>query len=298
MPNTLEELKKAVSELDFQSLTFTVALVCLTILGSFILYRVFIASLRNFEHYLVESKKRSHRPTQAQRVKMVIGLFRQTGTVLLVLVTGVIVLDEIGVDIRPILAGAGVVGLAVGFGAQSLVKDFFTGLCLILENQVTIGDWVAINGKSGSVEILNFRITVLRDAEGAIHVFPNSSINAISNHTHGWSAAVLDLPVPPEQDYEKAAVVFRDLGEEMRQDEAWKDVITDDLEVLGVQDLSDRGMVMRVKIKTVPGSHWSLSREFRRRLKARWDELGFAIPKTTQHMVMLGGPPPQEPVST
>ncbi len=277
-------------KIDVQAITFTALTVFLTIIGALILHRIFVGSLKKFEEVLVESKKRSHRPSQAQRVQTVVGLIRQVGAVLLGLTTGMLVLDTLGVDIRPILAGAGVVGLAVGFGAQSLVKDFFTGLCLILENQVTIGDFVQINGQSGTVEVLNFRITVLRDLEGTVHVIPNGTIGSVSNYTHGWSAAVLDLPVPAEQDYEEAARLFRKMGEELRADEAWKDVIIEDLEVMGVQDLSERGMVMRIRLKTVPGSQWSLSREFRRRLKEHWDQEGLEIPKTTQNLKLMAAP--------
>lgn len=275
---------RGLGEIDLQLITFTALTVVLTLLAALVLHRVFIKSLMKFEEMLVESKKRSHRPSQAQRVQTVVGLIRQLGTVLLGLITGVIVLDLIGVDIRPILAGAGVVGLAVGFGAQSLVKDFFTGLCLILENQVTIGDFVKVKGLSGTVETLNFRIMVLRDLEGTVHVIPNGTIDTVSNFTHGWSAMVLDLPVPPEQDYESTAKLFRDIGKELQEDEAWRDLISEELEILGLQDLSERGMVIRIRIKTIPGSQWSLGREFRRRLKDYWDEQGLEIPKTTQNL--------------
>ena len=261
--------------------------IAVTVLAATLLHKIFARSLRKLESWLVESKLKSHQPNQAQRVKTVVGLVQQVGTIIIVLLTITMVLDEIGLDIRPILAGAGVVGLAIGFGAQSLVKDFFTGFCLIVENQMAIGDWVTIGGKSGTVEVLNFRITVLRDAEGAIHIFPNGTIGMISNSTHNWSAAVLDLPVPDGQSFEQAAARFRKVGAEMRADEAWKDIITEDLEVQGVQDMTERGMIVRVRIKTKPGSHWSTGRNFRQRLIESWATDGMQVPRPTQNLYMV-----------
>ena len=264
-------------------------LVVITIIAALILHRVFLKALSKFEVVLTESKLKSHKPSQAQRVQVVVGLLRQLGTVCISLFTIILVLDEVGLDIRPILAGAGVVGLAVGFGSQSLVKDFFNGLCLILENQITLGDWVTINGKSGTVEVLNFRITVLRDIEGTVHVFPNGTITSLSNSTHGWSAAVLDIPAPHGQTYEEAAAAFLAVGEEMKNDEEFKDIITEGPLVQGVSDINERGMVVRVRIQTTAGSHWSTGREFRKRLAEYWKNQGCELPRPSQSLYVLRG---------
>lgn len=276
------------SKIDLHQLAFTGVTVLLTLLGAFILYRVMVKSMTTFEAFLEDSKMKSHRPAQAQRVKTVVGMIRQLCTVCLAVLTGVLVLDELGVDIRPILAGAGVVGLAVGFGAQSLVKDFFTGLCLILENQVTIGDWVEINGKSGAVEVLNFRITALRDVDGTLHIIPNGTITTISNSTHGYSAIVLDLAVPRELTFEKATAQFKQVYREMKADDAWNAKLhNEDLEVMGVQDYTDRGMVIRLRMNTDPGAQWAAGREYRGRLKA----LGWDIPTPIQSLKFLNREP-------
>ena len=249
--NMLSYLK--LDEFDPQAIIFK----CLTLLAivvvSYVILRIFERTLRRTGDLIIESKRKSHQPAQAARAQTVLGMIGQVGRVLITAVAMIVLLAELGVDVAPILAGAGVVGLAVGFGAQSLVKDFFSGLCLILENQVTIGDWATINGKSGFVEVLNFRITVLRDVDGTIHVFPNGSINELSNSTHIWSAVVLDIPVPYGQDFEAATQTFQGVAKSMKSTEDWKDKFVEEFEVLGLHDFSDRGMVIRCRIKTVPG---------------------------------------------
>ena len=171
-------------------------------------------------------------------------------------------------------------------------KDFFSGLCLILENQVTIGDWATINGKSGFVEVLNFRITVLRDVDGTIHVFPNGSIKELSNSTHIWSAVVLDIPVPYGQDFEAATQTFRGVAKSMKSTEDWKDKFVEEFEVLGLHDFSDRGMVIRCRIKTVPGVQWAAGREFRSRLYETWKKQGVKVPVTSRTLTISSGEVP------
>ena len=275
------------SQLDPTAVVSKAALVAITVLVAVIIHRICVKALLKFQDILTEAKLKSHKPSQAQRAQVGVGLLRQITTVCIGLFTVMIVLDELGVDIRPILAGAGVVGLAVGFGAQSLVKDFFNGLCLILENQITLGDWVTINGKSGTVEVLNFRITVLRDLEGTIHVFPNGTIDSLSNSTHGWSAAVLDLPVPRGQTFEQAAEVLLGIAKEMKEDSAWKDIVTGEVEVQGVQDINERGMIVRLRMVTAPGSHWSTGRNFRKRLAEYWTNQGYELPRPSQSLYVV-----------
>lgn len=263
----------------------------LTILGvsifGFALYRIMLRFLRDLEKRLEQSKLQSHNPVQAQRVKTIVGLIKQIGGFIIFAFTAVAILNELGVDIKAILAGAGVVGLAVGFGAQSLVRDFFNGFFLIVEDQVAVGDWVSINGKSGHVEILNFRITVLRDLDGATHVIPNGTINQISNYTCKWSAAVLDLPIPPEQGPSQAEAMFHNITNQLRSEPEWETRITSDLEVFGVQDINDRGLLMRVRIKTLPGAQWELGRAFRKKVKEHWDREGWEIPRNGQNFFVF-----------
>ena len=279
-------------EFDPQAIIFK----CLTLLAivvvSYVILRIFERTLRRTGDLIIESKRKSHQPAQAARAQTVLGMIGQVGRVLITAVAMIVLLAELGVDVAPILAGAGVVGLAVGFGAQSLVKDFFSGLCLILENQVTIGDWATINGKSGFVEVLNFRITVLRDVDGTIHVFPNGSIKELSNSTHIWSAVVLDIPVPYGQDFEAATQTFRGVAKSMKSTEDWKDKFVEEFEVLGLHDFSDRGMVIRCRIKTVPGVQWAAGREFRSRLYETWKKQGVKVPVTSRTLTISSGEVP------
>jgi len=288
--NMLSYLK--LDEFDPQAIIFK----CLTLLAivvvSYVILRIFERTLRRTGDLIIESKRKSHQPAQAARAQTVLGMIGQVGRVLITAVAMIVLLAELGVDVAPILAGAGVVGLAVGFGAQSLVKDFFSGLCLILENQVTIGDWATINGKSGFVEVLNFRITVLRDVDGTIHVFPNGSINELSNSTHIWSAVVLDIPVPYGQDFEAATQTFQGVAKSMKSTEDWKDKFVEEFEVLGLHDFSDRGMVIRCRIKTVPGVQWAAGREFRSRLYETWKKQGVKVPVTSRTLTISSGEVP------
>ena len=288
--NMLSYLK--LDEFDPQAIIFK----CLTLLAivvvSYVILRIFERTLRRTGDLIIESKRKSHQPAQAARAQTVLGMIGQVGRVLITAVAMIVLLAELGVDVAPILAGAGVVGLAVGFGAQSLVKDFFSGLCLILETQVTIGDWATINGKSGFVEVLNFRITVLRDVDGTIHVFPNGSINELSNSTHIWSAVVLDIPVPYGQDFEAATQTFQGVAKSMKSTEDWKDKFVEEFEVLGLHDFSDRGMVIRCRIKTVPGVQWAAGREFRSRLYETWKKQGVKVPVTSRTLTISSGEVP------
>ena len=288
--NMLSYLK--LDEFDPQAIIFK----CLTLLAivvvSYVILRIFERTLRRTGDLIIESKRKSHQPAQAARAQTVLGMIGQVGRVLITAVAMIVLLAELGVDVAPILAGAGVVGLAVGFGAQSLVKDFFSGLCLILENQVTIGDWATINGKSGFVEVLNFRITVLRDVDGTIHVFPNGSINELSNSTHSGSAVVLDIPVTYREDCEAATQTFRGVAKSMKSTEDWKDKFVEEFEVLGLHDFSDRGMVIRCRIKTVPGVQWAAGREFRSRLYETWKKQGVKVPVTSRTLTISSGEVP------
>lgn len=288
--NILSYLKP--EEFDPQALIFKCVTLLAIVIVAYLILRIFERTLRRTGDMIVESKKKSHQPAQAARAQTVLGMIGQVGRVLITAVAMVVLLGEIGVDVAPILAGAGVVGLAVGFGAQSLVKDFFSGLCLILENQVTIGDWATINGKSGFVEVLNFRITVLRDLDGTIHVFPNGSINELSNSTHVWSAAVLDIPVPYGQNFETASNTFLAIAKSMKSDEYWNEKFVEDFEVLGLQEFTDRGMVIRCRIKTIPGVQWAAGREFRSRLYETWKKQGIKVPVTSRTLTINGGDVP------
>lgn len=181
-------------------------------------------------------------------------------------------------DIGPILAGFGILGLAVSFGAQSLVKDFISGFFILLEDQFAVGDVIEVAGKSGTVEKMTLRVVVLRDLKGTVHVVPNSEIKVVSNMTRGWSRAVIDVGIAYDTDLDRAIAIVRDEAARFSEDPAWKDQLDTPLEVPGVESLGDSSIVIRVLARTQPGSQWGVAREFRRRIKMRLDHEGLEIP--------------------
>jgi small conductance mechanosensitive channel len=188
------------------------------------------------------------------------------------------ILRELGIEIGPILAGVGVAGLAVGFGAQSLVKDFLAGMFVLIENQYHVGDVAKMAGVAGVVEKVTLRATTLRDLEGNVHQIPNGSIDVVTNMTKQYSRYVLDIGVAYKENVDEVMSVLRGLGEELAADPQYSDVITAPMEVLGVEDFGDSAVVIRVRFTTVPIQQWTVAREFRRRVKNAFDERGIEIP--------------------
>lgn len=185
---------------------------------------------------------------------------------------------NIFINIGPLLAGAGILGLAVSFGAQSLVKDIISGFFFLVENQFAIGDVVEAAGKSGVVERITLRVVMLRDVEGTVHIIPNGEIKVVSNKTRGWARAVIDVGVAYDADIDRAIEVVRSEADRLSSDPTWKLQLDGPLEVWGVESLSDNGVVIRTVARTRPGSQWNAAREFRRRLKIRLDAEGIEIP--------------------
>ena len=218
-------------------------------------------------------------PSESEkRVETIIRLLKQ-GMLLALWVTAfLIILKEIGVDIAPILASAGIVGLAVGFGAQNLVRDFLSGFFIILENQIRIGDVAIINGTGGLVDKINFRTTVLRDLNGIVHVFPNGTITTLSNLTNEWSAYVFDIGVAYKEDTDKVIEIMKDVGKEMYEDEEFRHLMLEEPEIFGVDKFGDSAVVIKGRFKTRPIRQWTVGREFLRRLKYAFDENKIEIP--------------------
>jgi small conductance mechanosensitive channel len=188
------------------------------------------------------------------------------------------ILSEVGVDIAPILASAGIVGLAVGFGAQNLVRDVISGFFIVFEDQVRVGDVATINGTGGVVERITLRTIILRDMTGTVHVFPNGTITTLSNLTKGWSAYVFDIGVAYKEETDRVVDVMKRVGAELRADAAYTDKIIEDLEVFGVDQLADSAVVIKARLKTKPIEQWSVGREYMRRLKMAFDADGIEIP--------------------
>jgi small conductance mechanosensitive channel len=203
---------------------------------------------------------------------------RQATGIFLYSITGLILLDQLGVDIGPVLASAGVIGVAIGFGAQSLVKDVISGLFMLLENQIRVNDAVVINGTSGFVEQVNFRTLVLRDLGGVVHVFPNGEINTLSNRTHDWSAYLFDIGVAYKEDTDRVVEVLKRVGSEMYQEEYWQQLMLGELEIFGVDSFGDSAVTIKGRLRTKPIRQWEVGRQFLRRVKQAFDAEGIEIP--------------------
>lgn len=214
----------------------------------------------------------------AKRAETLARLLRQ-GIVIIVWIMGLLlILRQLGIDVGPILASAGIVGLAVGFGAQNLVRDVISGFFMILENQVRVGDVAIINGTGGLVERINFRTIVLRDLAGVVHVFPNGSITTLSNMTREWSAYVFNIGIAYKEDVDRVISVLKQIGKEMREDEKFGPSMQADIEVFGLDKFGDSAVVIQGRLKTLPIKQWEVGREFQRRVKIAFDAEGIEIP--------------------
>jgi small conductance mechanosensitive channel len=189
-----------------------------------------------------------------------------------------IFLKKINIDIAPILAGAGIIGLAVGFGAQELVRDFISGFFILLENQIRTGDVAIINGTGGLVEKIELRTITLRDLSGVVHIFQNGKINSVSNMTKDWSAMVFDIGVAYKEDLNKVMKLMKQVANGMMDDKDFKDNIIEPMEIFGLDSFGDSALVVKGRIKTKPIQQWTIGREYRKRLKEIFDEHNIEIP--------------------
>ena len=232
----------------------------------------------------VESKvaafTRSAQMARAARLRTLLPILRTTLLVTILVITGLIVLSQIGVNIAPLLAGAGVLGVAIGFGSQKLVQDLITGLFLLLENTMQVGDVVVLGGLSGTVETLSIRTIRLRALDGSVHIIPFSSVTTVTNQTRDFSYALVDLPIGLNEEPDHIADLLRGVAKDMRAEPRWRDAITADLEVMGVYAFSDSTWTMRVRIRTEASQRWTVNREFNRRVKYCFDKNAVQSPFT------------------
>jgi small-conductance mechanosensitive channel len=207
------------------------------------------------------------------------------------------VLRELDVDITPVLTGAGIVGLAVGFGAQTLVRDIITGFFLIVEDQVRVGDVAMVNGTGGLVEQINLRTIVLRDFEGVVHVIPNGEIKTLANRTKDFSYYVIDLGVDYGEDTDRVIALIRGAGAELMKDPAFAPFILEPVEVVGVDDFKESSVSVKLRIKTVPLKQWEVGRELRRRIKQTLNREGIRSPSPKLDVTITRRNLPPEPPS-
>ncbi len=247
------------------------------LIGSLLAYRMVQFAVRRMEK-AVEDDDPTTRSEAEKRAETLGRIMRQVSFVLFSLVAGMLIMREMGFEIGPIIAGAGIAGIAVGFGAQNLVRDIITGFFLLLENQIRVGDIVEIAGKSGLVEAVNLRTTVLRDLEGTVHIVPNGVVDTVTNRTREWSRTVLDVGVAYKESVDRVMDVLAGIGEEMRADPEWGPRIREPMDILGVNEFAASSVNIRLTMTVAPQQQWAVGRELRRRIKNRFDELGIEIP--------------------
>jgi small conductance mechanosensitive channel len=268
--------------------------ILLIALVAYVAIRALRFGLGKLEQVLLTWRAREdkERIANEKRVKTLTGLLR-TICLTLVWVVGIVMsLDQIGLDITPILAGAGIVGLAVGFGAQNLVRDIINGFFVILENQVRVGDVAIVNGTGGLVEAISFRTITLRDLSGTVHIFPHGTVTTLANMTKGWSATVMNIGVAYKEDTDRVAEIMREVGKDLQQDEQIGGKILEPIEILGVDAFGESAVEIKVRIKTLPIEQWGVGREYRRRLKKAFDRENIEIPFPHRTLYMGEASPP------
>jgi len=267
--------------------------ILLIIIGAYFLGRLLHLLLSRLP--LLVSRSDGSLAERLEREKRVTTISRMMGwmiTAVVMSIAGLMALRELEVNITPILTGAGIVGLAVGFGAQNLVRDVISGFFLILEDQVRVGDVVVINGKSGVVESIRLRTIVLRDFDGTAHIIPNGVINELSNHTKDYSYYVIELAVDYKEDVDRVVATLREVSRELEADPVFHDFILEPLEIVGVDAFADSGVILKMRIKTVPRQQWVVGRELRRRIKKAFDQCGIEIPYNKPLAVQVLGETP------
>jgi small conductance mechanosensitive channel len=231
--------------------------------------------LRVFKQGLL---RRSDDPEEVKRAETMAQVLKRVAALLIYVTAGMLVLSELGISLAPILATAGVAGIAAGFAAQSLVKDYFTGFVMLAEDQLHRGDVVEVAGKAGLVEAVSLRYVRLRDYEGNVHFVPNSAITTLTNRSRGFAQAVMDVGIAYRENVDDAFAVMREVGAELRESPEFKERILDDLDIAGVDQWADSAVVLRCRLKVAPLEQWAVRREFLKRLKAAFDREGIEIP--------------------
>ena len=268
--------------INFAQSSFRVLLI---IVAAWLAIKFLRLGLNRLEVILVRAREASESVPGAAAMRI-----RTLMSVLWTIVAGLVwftavltILGQVGVNVTPILASAGVVGLAVGFGAQNLVKDFVSGFFLILENQIRVGDVAIINGTGGLVEAITFRTIVLRDQAAVVHVFPNGSINTLSNMTKDWSAYVMDVAVPYREDTDRVVEVMRRVADELQSEPQYGSAMLEPIEIIGVDAFTESAVIIKARLKTLPIRQWMVGREYRRRLKKAFEgeNIEFPFPQRT-----------------
>jgi small conductance mechanosensitive channel len=268
-------------------LTGSFVTIAAVVIGALIVWELLGSAI---ERYLHATDGTGTRLARSARARTLLPLLRTTVLVTLVVLAGLTVMAAVGVDIAPLLAGAGVVGLAVGFGSQALVKDVITGLFILIEDTMAVGDVVDVGKGSGVVEALTIRTIKLRDQSGTLQTIPFSEVSTIKNMARDYAYAVLDVGVLYREDPERVIATLRAIAAEMAEDGDWRWRMLAPLEVIGLDRFTDSAQVIRVRLKTAPLAQWPVQREFNLRMKKAFDDAGIEMPSTNQTRYLE--PPP------
>jgi small conductance mechanosensitive channel len=258
------------------------------IVGTYlVLYLIRLLSKR----IVAYSRKAERAQDQAEREKRtetLVHIFYTTGKVFIIIIVIFMVMKELGMDITPLLTGAGIAGLALGFGAQSLVKDFLSGFFILIENQFRVGDVVKIGEFSGVVERISLRTVVLRDLQGNVHVIPNGEVKAVTNMSYEWSRAVVDIGVSYREDIDNVIKILEEVGQTMMEDKNLKDAILEKPSILGIDTFGESQVNLKMLVKTMPLKQWEVGRELRKRIKSTFDKEGIEFHFPHQVVIVKG----------
>src|SRR5215510_4771068 len=256
----------------------------IVIVGTVFLMRFASALIKSVFHLFERGAVNRHEPASRRRLQTLSATFRGVAQTVILFIGLMTFLGQLGINITPILASAGVLGIAIGLGAQSLIKDFFAGFLILLEDQFSVGDTVKIGETSGTVERLTLRVTRVRALDGSLTMIPNGSIGAVVNYSKGWSRVVLDTEVDYKEDVDRAMKVLLETAKRMKE-ESHSEIIEDPV-MLGVDKLGATGITLRLLVKTTANKHPDVGRELRRRVKLAFDQEGIKTPSPAHQLVL------------
>lgn len=274
----------------YEPLLFNAVRIAVILLFAYISTVAVTRLVRGLRNYVVKVMLRADGGSTFEvenRADTISNLCRKAMFVLIWTIAALMILKEMNFDVRPLLAGAGVVGVAVGFGAQNIIKDVLSGVFLMMENQIRLNDVAVINGKGGLVEAINLRTTVLRGEDGAVHIFPNGSITSLSNLTREYSYYVFSISVAYKEDTDRVIAALRDIAQGLAEEEPYRSAILAPLEVMGVDQLAAFAVVVKARFKTLPVKQWLVGNEMNRRIKKRFEELHIDMPFPTQTIQLV-----------
>ena len=249
------------------------------IVGTYLITRITTFGIEKLIRKTIHSSEHLSPIAEKKREDTLISILRKTSKIVIWIFAFLIALSELGVDIGPLIAGAGIAGIAVGFGGQYLVRDLVTGIFILLENQYRVGDVVRINGDTaGKVEDISLRLTMLRDLDGVVHHIPHGEVKIVANLSKGYSRVNINFGISYESDLDAAIALVNRVGKDLAEDEKFKDIIMTAPECLGVDDLGDSSIILKIVGDTEVAEQWGVAREMRRRLKIACDKEGISIP--------------------